>query len=217
MTSMNNQPPQIPESATPAPPSGPLTPEHMQIVAAANQRAGKLRSAAGLAKFNMICAGVFSGLSLLCAAGEAAFGEFDWVALVMGVGLGAVAWNESRGRKMLLQFNTRAPFALGFNQLAMMVLIIAYAAWMMAVGLLGPNPYEEAMQREPMLKQMLGDIGDLYKTLTVIVYGSLIAATVIFQGINSLYYFTRARILRAFLAETPAWVVQLQQSQAAGM
>ena len=214
-------PPDLPVPApagmggAPATPGGPLTPEHLQALTLANQRAKKLRSAAGVALFNGICIGVFSTLSLLFVVGAAIFGEFDWVAMIMGISLGVISWNEFRGRKLLQQFNPRAPAVLGWNQLALLGLIVAYAAWMMGVGLLGANPYEEVMRREPMTIQMLGGIGSLYKTLTVTVYGALIIGTLIFQGLNSPYYFTRARILRGYLAETPAWAVQLQRCQAA--
>jgi len=40
--------------------------------------------------------------------------------------------------------------------------------------------------------------------------------TVVFQGLNSLYYFTRGRVLRGYLAQTPAWVVDVQRCQASG-
>ena len=202
-------------ASTAATPGGPLTPEHLRALMLADQRGKKLRSAAGVAMFNGICIGVFSSLSLLVVMGEAMFGEFDWVGVIMGIGLGVISWNEFRGRKLLQQFNPRAPAVLGWNQLALLGLIVAYAAWMMGVALLGANPYDEVMRREPMAAQMLGDIGSLYKMLTLAVYGALIVGTLIFQGLNSLYYFTRARILRGYLAETPAWVVQLQRCQAA--
>ena len=39
---------------------------------------------------------------------------------------------------------------LGFNQLALLGLIVAYAAWMLGSVLLGPNPYAEIIRREPM-------------------------------------------------------------------
>jgi hypothetical protein len=56
----------------------------------------------------------------------------------------------------------------------------------------------------------------LEKMIAELIYGSLIAGTLIFQGLNALYYFTRAKLLRAYLAETPAWVVELQRCQAGG-
>jgi hypothetical protein len=52
---------------------------------------------------------------------------------------------------------------------------------------------------------------DLLKMLSVIIYGSVIVATVIFQGLNALYYFSRAKILQAYLNETPPWIIEVQR------
>jgi hypothetical protein len=188
----------------------------MQAVTLAYQRAKKLRSAAGVAMFNGIWLGVFSGLSLLFVVGEAIFGGFDGIGVIMCLGLGLLAWNELRGRKLLLLYHPKSTAVLGWNQVALLGLIVGYAAWMMGVAAFGTNPYEEVMRSEPMAAQVLGDVGGLYKMLSLILYGGLIVGSVIFQGLNSLYYFTRAKLLRAYLAETPAWVVELQRQQAAG-
>jgi len=215
----NPPPPPDPLPAGPAntaAPAGPLTGEHLQALSLANQRGKKIRIAAGVARFNGVSMGVFSGLSLLVAMGMAAFGEFDWIAWVMGAGLGALAWNELRGRRLLLRLDPRGPVVLGWNQLALLGLVFAYAAWMLWSGLVAPSPYEEAMRTEPMLRQMLGDPDNLYRTLTLGIYGSLMVVTVIFQGFNSLYYFTRGRVVRGYLAQTPAWVVDVQRCQAPG-
>ena len=193
----------------------PPTPEQMQAMTLAKRRAKKLRSAARLAQVNGGLLGIFSGLSGLFVAGEALFGEFDWLGAIMCVGLGILAWNELRGRRELLRFNLKAPALLGWNQLALLILIVAYAAWMMGKTVFGPNPYDQAMQAEPMSVQVLGNISSLYKTLSVLLYGALIVGTLIFQGLTSRYYFTRAPLLRAYLAETPAWVIELQRQEAA--
>jgi ABC-type proline/glycine betaine transport system permease subunit len=189
----------------------------MQALAKANQRAGKLRSAATVAFFNGTCLAVFSILAFLWLVAAAAFGEFDWVALVMGAGLGILARNEYRGRGLLRQFDPRAPRLLGFNQLALLGLIVAYAAWMMAVSAFGSGPYDEEIRQHPRLAEMLGNIGDLHKTLSLVVYGTVIAVTVVFQGLNALYYFTRAKVLRSYIEKTPDWVVDLQRCQAGGL
>jgi hypothetical protein len=199
----------------PPPPESPLTPQHLETVAAATRRARSLRAAGRLAMFNAICFGTFSAAGLLWFLGAMAFGELDWIAGVMGVGLGAIAWNELRGRRLLLAFDTRAPRVLGWNQLALLALIVAYAVTMMCLHLAGPNPYEEAVQREPRLARVLGDVGRMYRLLNVAVYGALIVATLIFQGLNALYYFTRARVLRNYLQQTPTWALQLQRCIAA--
>ena len=206
-------PPAMPASA------GPLTVEHMQQLATADMRAKKLRSAAGVAMFNGITIAIFSGLSLLWGLGELAIdgfnlGKLDWETFIVGAGLGVLAWNELRGRTLLRQFEPRATRVLGLNQLALLGLIVAYAAWMLGKALLGPNPYDEIIRREPMAADMLGGIGGLYKTMSIAVYGALIVGTLIFQGLNAIYYFTRAKLLRGYLAETPAWVVELQRCQA---
>ena len=51
---------------------------------------------------------------------------------------------------------------------------------------------------------MVGDLEGLYKTVTLAMYGGVIALSVLFQGGNALYYFTRRRHVEDFIAETPA-------------
>lgn len=196
-----------------------MTAEHLHQLAAADLRARKLRKAGGVAMFNGIAIAVFSGFSLLCGLVELALDRFDiskldWLSLVMGAGLGLIAWNEFRGRRRLRQFDPRGPRGLGWNQIALLGLIVAYSAWMMGVALLGPNPYAEIIRQEPLAAKTLGGIGDLYTMMSIAVYGALILGTLLFQGINALYYFTRAGLLRNYLAQTPAWVVELQRCQA---
>ncbi len=208
-------------AAAPAP-TGPLSAEHLHQLAEADVRAKKLRSAGGVAMFNGIAIGIFGGLSLLFGLVELALDGFDvskidWWSFIMGIGLVVIAWNEFQGRRRLRQFDSRGPHLLGWNQLALLGLIVVYSAWMMSVALLGPNPYAEIIRQEPMAANMLGGIGDLYRKMSIAVYGALILGTLLFQGINALYYFTRAKLLRGYLAETPAWVVELQRCQAGGV
>ncbi len=187
----------------------PITPEQVAVVARAQAHARKLRSASRLAMFNGAMLYVFAGLSLLFAIVGLAFGGFDGVALLMAVGLGVLGWNELRGRRLLQARRLESSRVLGWNQVALMALIVAYAVWMLANAWFGPGPYEEAVQREPQLKSMLGDIENLHRILATALYGGLILGTLVFQGLNALYYFTRAKCLREYLAETPDWVVQL--------
>jgi hypothetical protein len=188
----------------------------VQAVTLAHQRAGKLRKAAGMALFNGIWLWVFSGLSLLIVAMEGLFGEFDVVGTIMFLGLGAVAWNELRGRKLLKQYQPKSTVVLGWNQLALMALIVGYGAWMLVSTMSAGNPFKETMQSVPQAGKMLGGLSRLYDILTLLLYGGLIVGSVICQGVNSLYYFTRAKFLRAYLAETPDWVVEMQRRQAGG-
>ncbi len=210
-----------PQPQEPAPPplpaerqEGPLSPEQLQAVGDARRRAARIRTAGGVALFNGCTIGFFAATAALFALISPLFGHLDVKALVMTVGLGAVAWNELRGRKLLLRYEPRAPRVLGWNQVGLLALIVGYCLWQLAEAAWGPNPYAEQIAATPELGGMLGDISALHRKLTYIAYTAVIAGTVIFQGLNALYYFTRARHLRAFLHETPAWVVELQRHAA---
>ena len=59
---------------------------------------------------------------------------------------------------------------------------------------------------------MLAPVEDLTRMLSVAVYGGVIAFALFAQGGMALYYFTRGKHVRAYLAETPAWVVTVQRA-----
>jgi hypothetical protein len=183
----------------------------MDQLAFAKLRAKKVRKACSLAMVNACILIVFSGLSLLMALLGLMFGQFDLVGLGMGAGLALLAWNELRGRAMLQRLELRGCRLLGWNQLSLMAMVVAYSAWMLASALLGPGLYDEAIASEPMLAGSLGSINDLHKFISMAIYGGLIAGTLIFQGLNSLYYFTRIKHVNAYVNQTPDWVVDLQR------
>ena len=134
-------------------------------------------------------------MSVLCLP----FALFSVTALVMCLALAVVAYNEFRGRKLLDGFEPSGPRTLGWNQLLLMGVLIGYSVWNIYLAETGPSPYAEQVEATPELGSMLGSIDDLYKTVTLTVYGSLIAASLIFQGLNALYYFSRQKHLQSFL------------------
>lgn len=161
--------------------------------------------------FNGVSLAIFSGGSLLVVLISAMLGEADILGLILTIGLGITAWNEFRGRNMLRKFEPRGCQLLGWNQVGLMAMIIAYAAWMLGKAMFGPNPYAEEMVREPGMERMLGYIDQLYHVISFALYGGLIAGTLIFQGLNAVYYFSRRKLMKDYLRETPAWIVQIQQ------
>lgn len=181
----------------------------MQQLADANRRGRKIATAAAVAAFNGWTLGVFAALST-------PFAIFSIKSLVVCVGLWAVTWNEFRGRRMLRRFDPRGPRVLGWGQLGLMALLTLYSAWQIYTAMTGQGEYAEVIRRQPELASQLGSIDRLYTTLTVFIYGGLIGCTMLFQGLNSAYYFTRTGPLRAYLQQTPPWVVQLQRSGAMG-
>ncbi len=180
----------------------PLTSEQLKELSEANERARKVLGAAKVASFNGWTTGIFAAISLL-------FAIFSATALVMGVGLGLIARNEFRGRKLLRQFDPLGPRLLGRNQLGFMRLIIAYCLWSMYQA--GSNPITEL----PGLEAMADYYGDLVTNLTLAVYGTVIVLTALFQGLNARYYFARTQRVEDYLKETPGWIVEIQRSTSA--
>ena len=206
-----------PASAPVRPAAGaPLSAQQLQALEQAGLRARKVRNAGRMAMFNGCAFGAFAGLSLLFAALSPLFGEFDVVATVMAGGLGIVAWNEFRGRRLLCRFDLGGPRLLGWNQLALMALLMAYCAWSIHAGLTAPDPYAREIAAHPQIAPTLGTIGRLKAILTVAIYGGLVAFSLVFQGLTALYYFTRGKLVRAYLSETPAWIVEVQRRSSVG-
>lgn len=182
--------------------AGPLTDEQLHSVHEAKLRRQKLDQAATFAA-------VSGWITAVIAALAAPFALFSWVAAVMVVGLSLVAYHEFKGRRLLRALDRRGPRVLGFNQIALGVLVIAYSVWHIVAELRGEGRYAEAIANEPMLADTLGPIGDLVRGVVLVVYASLIVGTVIFQGGAAWYYFSRAKHLRAYVEQTPGWVVEL--------
>jgi len=210
--------PNVPPPVRPAAPAqtgaSPLSAEQLQQLTDANYRARKITKAGKLALFNIWTVGIFAVLSLLFAVAAPLFGQFDSVALVMGVGFSAVTWNESRGRTLLCRFDPRGPRVLGWNQIGLLALLVGYCVWNVYTAYTGANPYEQQISEHPELARTLGPVAELHRLLTLVIYGAIAAGSAVFQGLNALYYFTRARHVRAYLAQTPPWVVQLQRHTA---
>jgi len=186
------------------PSDGPLSSQHRQELSQANRRAKKVLGAAKVATFNGWSFGVFAAMSLV-------FGMFSITSLLVGVGLGVVAWNEFRGRDLLRGFDPRGPHLLGWNQVGLIGLLVVYSLWCIFIGLTGPNPYQAYIDQSPELDSMLGPIVGLHVILTLGVYGTVIVVSVIFQGLNALYYFKRGKLLETYLRQTPPWIIELQR------
>jgi len=201
--------PQITTHLSKAVADEPISHEQLRELTEANGRARKVRRAVKVATFNGWSIGLFAVLSL-------PFALFSVTSLVMCLALALVAYNEFRGRKLLDRFEPHGPRALGWNQLVLMGVLIGYSVWNIYLAETSPSSYAEQIESTPELGSMLGWVDDLHKTVTLAVYGSLIVASLIFQGLNALYYFTREKHLQSFLKQTPAWVVDLQRSLSTG-
>jgi len=177
----------------------------------ANQRSKKIRKAAGVAAFNGWMTGIF-------AVASAPFAPFSIAGFLVTVGLGIVAYNEFQGRKRLLRFDDSASRLLGWNQVGFLAMIIIYCLWMMFTGLTGEGPFAAELEAKPELRQALGSLDGfdyIYKLIILAVYGTVIVLTAIFQGWNAYYYFSRRKLVEAYVRETPEWVIDVQRATAA--
>lgn len=167
-------------------PDAPLTEGHYRELALANRRAKTIRTAAGVAAFNGWGTSAFAALS-------APFAFSSFAGLFITVGLAVIAYNEFRGRKRLLRFDPSAASLLGWNQTALLAIIVVYCLWMLLASLAGAVPLAAELQASPELAEAIGSLDGfeaLYKTLVVALYGTVMLLSAIFQGLNSLYYFT---------------------------
>ena len=185
-------------------PIGPLSAEHHEAIALAGRRRHRIDRAVRVATFNGWTTLAFAVLAI-------PFTFFSVTALVMGLALATIAWQEFKGRRLLRQLDPKAPQLLGFNQIAFAAILIFYSFWNIYQGWTGPNPYAEHMVHVE-LASMLGPIDTLQKAITLAVYGTVIVLSILFQGSTALYYFTRAKPLQTYLSQTPDWIRQLHHS-----
>ena len=58
----------------------------------------------------------------------------------------------------------------------------------------------------------LGPVEGLTRLITLAIYGGMIAVAVFAQGGLALYYFTRGKYVRAYVQQTPEWVLAVQKA-----
>ena len=186
----------------------PLSVTHRRELADARDRARTIRKAARVAGFN----GWTTGAAAACSAMFLVFDRSP-IAIAVTIVLAIITFNEFRGRKRLLNFDPTAATMLGWNQLGLLAMITVYCLW----SLTGMAGQADAMRAELKnysdLDAALGTAGGfegMIKTISYAFYGGIIALSVLFQGGNALYYFTRRRHVEDFIAETPQWVRDVQ-------
>ncbi len=194
------------EPGTAAANSAPLNNEQMSQIAEARRRRKRLDKAAAVAAFNGWTAAVFAVLAL-------PFAPFSTTALVMALAMGAIAYHEFKGRRLFQQLSPKAPRLLGWNQIALAAVLVCYGLWNINAALTGPSPYAEHIAANDEVASILGPIDELHTLIAIVVYGSVIVLSIVFQGATAWYYFSRLKHLRAYVQETPDWVVELQKHQ----
>jgi hypothetical protein len=203
MTSTAN----LAECADP-PVGGPLTAAQRRELVLAHDRGKAVRKAAAVAMFN-------GWATAFVAALSAPFALFSTVGLITTIVLAVVATIEFRGRRRLLQFDPKGATLLGWNQLGLLAMITTYCLWSLYTDLYGANSIRAELRSFSELNAALGStegVETLLRQVAILLYGSIIALSALFQGLTAVYYFTRRRYMRAYLDETPEWVRELRRA-----
>ena len=126
--------------------------------------------------------------------------------LILGVGMGAVAWYELRQASRVASADRSAPKRLALNLLALSALLVGYAVVRLFQGI---DAGELAMIRgqlaaaDPAMADMVESMATLISRL---VYGTLIVVSICLQGGTALFYHSRRKAVEAYLRGTPEWV-----------
>jgi len=185
---------------------GPLTAQHHRELAQARQSAKAIEKAARVAAFNGWATTIVALLS-------APFAFFSLSGALVFIGLSVVAYNELRGRTRLVQFDRSAATFLGWNQLALLAIIVTYCLWAIQSNLNEAKSVTAEISAYSDLESVLGSpeqIEKLARDIVFLFYGSVIATSVVFQGLTAFYYFSRRKHIDAYVADTPEWIRQLQ-------
>lgn len=193
-------PPASPGHASPAGPAPALSPEHLRQLAEAQQRAKPVRRAIAIAKFDAWTVGIFGALTLL-------LGVFTIAGWLLGGTLLAVAFIEIRAARDLARMDARAPRRLGLNQIALGAALLTYAMFGLWNVLYGPDPLAETLRQAPEAAEMLAPYSDLIRLTGIAIYAGVACVAIFAQGGMALYYFSRTKHVRAYLAQTPQWLI----------
>lgn len=186
-----------------------MTPAMRQELAAAKQRRKKIDRAAHVAMFH---AWSYAIIGALCVP----FALFSITSLLAAIVLGAVAYMEFTGRRMLRELDDTGPVVLACNEAALGVIIVLYAGWRLYLAATGKG---YAGQLSDKLNSQVADLNtagivDLARTAEYATYTVLLVATVVYQGLMALYYWTRLPHLRAFVRDTPQWAIDVLKAAA---
>lgn len=187
---------------------GAISPEQLQAITAARHQGRKISRAALVASISGWTMAFFGAISVL-------FGLFSLPSFLLGLGLGVVAFIELRGARGLRAMDLTAPRTLALNQVGLIAVVSAYAAWGLVTALFGPGPYDEQIAAGGPIADTLAPFDNMRRVISVAVYAAVIVGSVLAQGCAAAYYFSRRRHMTDYLKSTPKWVVETLRATSA--
>jgi hypothetical protein len=203
---------------------GPLSPQQQAQLTQANRAAAEIVGRpARFAAFNaaILAAGFFlSALwALICIAMDLlaphglgggprpSLGSVlmvDLSNIVIAGLLAAFAWNEKRGRALLLEFQPRGAALLRTNQYAIFGFVALYCLW----AALSVDVSEYAQLNEALGGNISKDIANF----TRVTYGAVALITGVVQYLLAVFYGRTFDRLSTYVAQTPPWIIIIQRS-----
>ncbi len=165
--------------------------------------ARKVRRAVTVAVLNGWSFAIFAIASALLL-----LADITLAAVGITVALGIVTYCEFRGQRLLRQLDPSGCKILGWGQLCLLAALAAYCGWSIAWGFLYLSNLSQALAEHPELlenydevqrrdvKDIAVAVDEFWPQLVAVVYGAVIIASVIYQGGNAWYYFTRRKFVR---------------------
>ncbi len=184
-----------------APADHPLSPEQREAFAEGVHAAQRILKACRVAAIQGWTLGVLGVPTLL-------IGLVAPPSFLVGIGMLVLARNELRGRALLRRFDPAGAVLLSRNQLGLMGLIVLYCAWRVHHVWTQPSA---ALQELEGLLDTGGTLEPLVRQITTVFYGVVVILSVIVQSVVARYYRLREGLVRSYVADTPAWVVDLQR------
>jgi hypothetical protein len=192
--------------------SSPLDEAQLAVLVQARAARRKLRFASFIALSNVIGLGTFAFLSL-------ALGLLELSLSPIGLALALLAWNEARGRRLLLEGDAGAPRRLAFNQLALLGCVLLHCVYSAFMAWTGPTLLDTVLLADPTLPDLLDgaasgagtsldELSRWGRMAALVIYGGVAFGSAAVQGLTALYYSSLKPAVAA-LAALPAWAREL--------
>ena len=175
---------------------GPLSPEQMDQVATARVALRTMLRPARVARINAWTIAIFAGLTI-------AWGLVLGGGLVVGAALAGVAWNEFRGARMLRALDAEGGRVLGWNQLILAGVVVAYCVATILRSAAAADP--SLLELETLAGLAPGTVAEL----TTALYVAVAVLVAIVQVVLARWHFGAARRIDAFRSATPPWILDL--------
>lgn len=183
-----------------------LAPEHLAQLQLAGRAMRKVRRAVFTASVDGWSVGVFGAITAIA-------GLMDPPSLALGLVMVGVAIVELRTAARLRRLDVAAPRILAWNQVALGTALFVYASIrLIAVARGGHSEFAAMIQQDPQMGDMLNGVEDLTREVLMLVYACVMAVAIFGQGSMAIYYATRARHVRAYVDQTPPWILDMQRA-----